>query len=543
MDNKLFTQVSRRMPTINPKIAKGLAVTEMRFAEQYIDDILRASVEDYPKDFTYVGIEHLTPFEEYLKTIEARGNIKPSFDMARTDFYGINLLFEYQGTVIKKFIYVPYVRKGGIISIRGASYAISPVLADKGISITKDSVFIQINKTKSTFRRRLKHHYLADENRKSPSITHGWLHHRTRKNNKEKGEIFLKMETCSAHYLFCKFGLLGTFKKFLNTNVKVGSEKEINYKNFPKEDWVICRSMGTKPTAIKTTNYTKNTIRLAIRRCDYDTISDSVIGAFFYVVDHFPDRIKPEYIDGTDDENDMWIILLGKIIGGTSGGEGAILETTRTHIASLDTYINSVAKKELEKGEIYADNIFELLYFIIEILSGMVSQPVEEISSIYDKQLIVLRYVLQDINDGLNSMFYRLTNKEAKKGLVLKDVQQIVRQVPRSDVAARMYRHNNINSVSSPGDNLFFKITGNIVLQTDSGSSGSFNKSGGGVDNSKYLHSSIAAIGSYLTLPKPEPTGRSRINPFLEILPDGSVNPDPKHKELLDRTQYSFRRN
>lgn len=543
MDRNLFDLVNRHMPKINPKIGNGMALYEMEFVVDYLHNILSSLQNDLPEGMLYKKIKRLTPLQEYLKTIEARGVNKASFDVARNDFFMVEITFEFKGEPLKKFLYLPYCRDGGLISIRGATFAIVPVLADKGISIAKDTVFIRIPKARIPFRKRLKHHFLCNGVRRSPSIPHSWIHNRSRKTDKSAGKVFMKMETTLTHYLFCKYGLRETFKRFMDIDIHVGWEDEINKKNYPEEDWVIFQSIGLKPPTLKTKTYSPNPIRMVMLKCDFDNIADSMVGAFFYLVDHFPERIQPEFIDGTENESYLWRVLLGKIIGGITGGEGAIKKGMDEHMGSLDSYIDPAARNILEQGEIYVEDFYQLLYYVIELLSGMVSQPIEEAADIYDKQLVVLSYALQDVVAGFNTLNYKLNSKAGKKELTYKDVSNVLRGIPKTEVALNMSRHNEINSISSPGDNKFFKVTSNVVLQTDSGSGANAGKTKtSSVDSSKFLHASIAEVGSFLTLPKSEPTGRSRINPFLKLASDGSIVRNPEHYELIEKTQKKFKR-
>lgn len=544
MDRDLFDLVNDKMPKINPKIANGLATSEMHYVVNYLHSILTALQDNLPEGLEYLGIIKMTPLQEYLKTIEARGGNKSNFDLARNDFFMVEINFKFNGEPINKHLYLPYCRDGGLITIRGATFEVNPVLADKGISISKDTIFIRIPKARMPFRKRLKHHFICNGKRHSPSIPHSWIHNRSRRSDKTAGKVFMKMETTLAHYLFCKYGLKETFKRFLDIDIQVGSEEEINEKNYPKDKWAIFQSMKLKPQTIKAKVYTPNTMRIAMPLCDVDNIVDSMVGAFFYIVDHFPTRIKPEFIDGTDNEIYQWRVLLGTIIGGITGGEGAIKRGMDEHMGSLDSYIDSAAKLILEQGDVFVDDFYQLLFYVIELLTGMVTQPIDEAANIYDKQLVVLSYALQSVVTGFNTLNYKLNSKATKKELTFRDVSKIIRSVPKAEVAMSMSTgHNEINSASSSGDNKFFKITNKIVLQTDSGVSGKGGKTKSSAsDISKFLHASISEVGSYLTLPKSEPTGRSRINPFLTIASDGTIIRNEEDRELLDRTQHKFLR-
>lgn len=544
MDPHLRQAVARQITPINSTIAEGLAVKEMRHVEQYMDDIIRCAEKSFPEGLSYIDYKRLTPVEEYIKATES-GSSRSQYEVARNDVYMIQLNFEWHGERITKPIYLPFVRDAGMIAIRGSSFAISPVLADKGISLGTDSAFVQIPKAKITFKR-TRHHFRYDGRIRTPNVVHSWLHNRDRKSARQIGKPAVNMETSLVHYLFAKFGVKETFRRFNGTQVEIGDSETINDKTHNPKKWVICQSCGRCPRRMRSRSrtYIVSDLRLAIRREDFDIISEAMIGGLFYVVDHFSTRIQPEFLDGTEDEVRLWRTLLGLIIGGITGGEGAVREAMNEHMDSLDSYIDAGAQATLMQGDIFVDDLYDLIYHVLEVLSQMVVQSSEAISTMYDKQLMVLRYVLRDVNDGIFNVLFRLKNRASKKPLTFIEVSKIIRQKLPTEAVLRMNnsgKHGEVNSVSSPGDNMFFKITSNIILQTDSGGNLRSAKTSK-ADKTKFLHASIAEVGSYAVLPKSEPTGRTRINPWVMIDESGSIRRDPQKQDLIDNTQKYIRR-
>ena len=103
------------------------------------------------------------------------------------------------------------------------------------------------------------------------------------------------------------------------------------------------------------------------------------------------------------------------------------------------------------------------------------------------------------------------------------------------------HKHSEVTSVSSPSDCMAFKITANLVLQSDIGSGNAAAKSLK-LDSSKVLHSSIAEVGQFNNLPKTDPTGRKRINPMLRLGHQWAVMPNPAHAALLASVEDDIRR-
>lgn len=103
---------------------------------------------------------------------------------------------------------------------------------------------------------------------------------------------------------------------------------------------------------------------------------------------------------------------------------------------------------------------------------------------------------------------------------------------------------NNIVSTESySGDNKFFKITSMMVPQAKSAKPSSKKRQRVNLkDPSMHLHASFADVGSYSYLPKSDPTGKSRINPHLQLTPQAEVIRSQKHLALIDSVQEAIKR-
>lgn len=536
MDPYLIKAISDKIPKITSDIAEGYAIKEFKYVESYVSSIIVGASNMFPPGLTYLGLRKLTPIEEFLKITESGGN-NASIDISRSDVYMVNLDFEYQGTVITKNVYLPFVRDGGMLSLRGSSFVVSPVLVDKGMSLGSDTVFIQIPKARNMYKR-VRYNILANGVRKTPNVPFSKIHNRSDK-KKGVGVKLIKAETVLAHYLFAKYGVRETFKRFCGVDIKIGDTTTITEALYPKDQWVICTCSGMKPKGLKTKFYTPTELAVAIRECDYDLVTESLIAGLFYVVDLFSDRIKVDFIDSTEYELRLWRILLGLVVGGVTGGEGAILDDMNEHMSSLDSYVDTRAKSMLAEGDIFVNDFYELLYFVIETLANMVTQTTTTLSTMYGKQLVVLRYALNDINECISRLGFQFQKSGGKKELSLNDVSKIIKNKLLTDAVFKMNivsKHGEVSSMSYSGDNKLFKITTNIVLQSDTGGNARGAKNTK-IDSTKFLHSSIAEVGSYTVLPKSEPTGRSRINPWVKLDAKGSILQDPDKIDLLGSVQ------
>lgn len=541
MDTELFDFIGQHFPQFNPLVCNGLAVAHMEQGEAYIDRIFKCAAQGFPQGLMYHGYMRCTPTEEYNVITAKRNNKGKSIEITRSDLYLVKYIFSYQGEELKpQYLYMPFVSNGGMIKILGSTFNISPVLADRAISVGVDSIFIPLNRDKLTFKR-LIHHMLVDGVRETTYVVWSNIHHPSKRRGRDMlVRKQVDMNATPVHYLFCKYGVTRTFGEFGAAEVVIGKD-DITPEKYPPSEWRICSSTGIKPRGVKGRVYTPSQIRLAIRKDHYNLMTSSMIGAFFYVVDHFPGSVDPEYVD----EKEMWMVLMGHIALEPNTSEGKMLIGIESHMSSLDGYIDGMVKEMLREDGVLVNDIYDLFAHIIETMPERVAQSGINVASMYGKKLTVLRYVFADIIVAIFKMMFDL-QKKSKKGtkiLSKKEVLETMQKHLKPELIVRLNRnHAEVSNISSPSDNMLFKITSNLVLQTNSAGPRRQKARTTFIDPSKSFHASIAEVGSINNLPKSEPTGRSRLNPFVQVSPDGSIQRDPKKRELMDRIQESIQR-
>jgi hypothetical protein len=536
MDNKLFDLVASQTPKFNDVIVNGLAVREMKYVEGYVDRIMRAASADFPPGLSYETYRRCTPQEEQAINTE-RLSGQSTLELARSDVYMVKYFFKFNGEELRPcYLNLPFVNDAGIIHIRGSVFSIAPVMADKAISVGSDNIFIPLNRDMLTFNRQIQHFYRNGE-RESVYVVWSPIYHLKKVPGRTQLRAPVKGFTTLIHYLFAKYGLRRTFAEFANATVEVGEGDEINPEKFPPSEWVICTSTQRKPLGVRDKYYVGTNTRLAIRKSDYNLTTMNLIGGFFYIADHFPQRVQAEYVD----ETILWRVLLGHLIFGGHGGEGKLQVDVDNHLKSLDGYLDNEAKLYLRSDDIYAEDIYMLFMYIIDKFSHLVTQSTGAVSSMYDKRLMILRYVLKDITRGINKFMYRL-NSNTKKALTANDIRKTMERFLKPNLIMGINKgHGEVSSVSSPGDNKYFKITSAGIPQTDS--SGGRSRSKTSLDDpANHLHSSIAEVGSFLTPGKSSPTGRGKLNPCLRIASDGLIVRDPDKQILLDKVQRRIQR-
>lgn len=537
MDPQLAALVDNDTPKLNPILANGLASIHMLKVEEYIDQVITLTAKGFPPGLEYHGYKRCTPQEEFRERTRRRDN-RQVFDIAESHIYMVKYLFTYMGEELPEmFLYLPYVNDGGTIKLGGSLFTISPVLADRVISVGISNVFIRLLRGKVTFMR-TPHQIYVDDKRETIQVTHGLIYN---KNDRQKRfETTIKINSVLPHYLFCKFGVKETFKKYGNTDIVIGSS-EIDTQSYPPEEWVICESMyeklPVKPKALGRFAYQPTNIRVAIRRKDFTPLVRQLVGGFYYVVDHFPDRLTLEHIEATN----FWKIMLGNILISGRVNAGILFNDMDEHINSLDEYIDIPVAVNLRDIGIHINDFYDLMVVVMDKFSDWTLEAGDNINSLYNKELSILYYVMYEITSAIFKLYFKL-KAGSNKVMNVKEVVNIFKTHLRTGLIFSITKmHGEISASSYSGDNKALKFTSIMVPQQDTNRLKSRKGRTAIEDPTKRLHVSVAEVGGYSNIPKSEPSGRSRLNLFVGVDSKNVVKRNPQLVPLLDHVEQMLK--
>ncbi len=540
MDKYLLALIRENSPKLNPDLAFGLATKHVPLVAKKVDSIFRTASAGFPEGLKYEGYVRCTPEEEYRERTRKVNN-QHTFECALSMTTMYRYLFSYMGQELEpRYLELPYVNfgEGGLITLRGSTFSIAPVLADKIFSVGSEGIFIPLQGAKLTFERV---YYTFSKDSELVEVHPIWspVYNRNAEQKKELNAQPVRGHTTMVHYLFCKYGVEETFNRYGGTHIVVGDEHTINQNTYPKEDWVICASSHKKPDGVRSKFHPTHNFRMAIPRGSYTDMVHSMVGVFFYVLDHFPDRFDSESLLDTV----RWQLAMAIFIFGAGENEGLLLKKMDAHLESLDTYLDEETRDKMHKEGIFVRDVYDMFMHIVETFHTRLTGEAKNISSMYDKQLMILRYITFDINMAVYNFSYALRNM--KKAIINpKDIITTMRKFLRSDLIYQLNQasHGEVASVTVPGDNMVVKITSRLVPQTNSAGGGLGHNSSSLTDPAKHLHVSNAAVGSFRNMTKSEPTGRDRINGYLQFDADGVVLRDPALEEITSATQARIQR-
>ena len=555
MDRATFEELMEDAPKFNQKLVEGLAVSEMQHIEEHIDKrIFKVAAAEFPPQLEYVRGERCGVEETLMETKKRQERQKKAtYEMAPSDMYLMKYLFTFEGKPLPPlYLMLPYVRQAGMLRIRGSLFHIMPVIADRSFSVGTDSIFLQVSRARMNFSR-MSYTLRVEGVREPQYMVHAKLHNKPGETGRGRNPLN-NLKTTMAHYLFAQYGVYEVFRRYCNVEVVFGYADEINHTTYPSPQWVICSSFHDDPKVVQAPEDRR--IRVAVRNLSDNSdkyylntgltrATLSMLAGFYYLVDHFPERFEPEYIQ----ERDLWIVLLGQLLFGSNTNVGLLQEGVMAHLNSLDNALDPEARDNLHKIGVECENLFDVLANLNETFTDRVNAAVRTVQSMYGKQLMILRYVLSDLAQSVNKFMFQVSKdaNNRKRPLNAADIDKLLKRHIKWDVLYKISgsKHGEVVSVSCPGDNMLFKLTSQTVLQSESNGPRSRTgtaKGRGGVDASMLLDVSIATHGSYNTMSKSEPSGRNKLNPYGTFTSDGLLYQDPKFSELLDPIQELIQR-
>lgn len=550
MDNTLFSYINnKRITPFNPVICDGLATSHLTMAEAHITTLTRWAMTGCHADFKFEGISPCTA-QEMLQVSLRKDGTRSLFEASDNDLVAVKLNWSWRGDkLMPAYIFLPYTRRGALIKIRGALFSISPVLVDKSISVGVNSIFIPLNGAKITFFR-LSQNVVIDDSNESIDVVWAKVYNRSDAALLKQDRKTVNADAVMVHYLLCRYGLVEAFKRYAGVDIIYGDGvNAINTDLYPADQYVICRSfakeVNLKPKGVLYNNYEPSDFRIAIPKSQWTATANSMIGGLYYVIDHFPQRIDSSVI-GTDQETvdleiDLWQLLLAHVIFATDVSEGKLQQDIAPHMRSISTYVDDETRDALITDGIYASDFFDLVANIIDTFSTRVTESAKGLASMYDKRLVILRYLLSPITHAIYTMMYAI--KGGKQIMDRENLNKCIKHfIKPLLIQAINHKHGEVRSISSSSDNMLFNVTSVVVLQTNSsGMTPSKSKSSVG-DPSRLLDASIAEVGSYAVVQKSEATGRGRLNPTVKISATGDILRDESKRVLIDSVQDKIRR-
>lgn len=527
----------------NSRFADGYAKQEIANSVDYVSKIFRCANKAFPEGLRFEYAEVCSARKAHNVVMERikKNDKKFSFDFAMTNIYLTQFNLSFKGTPLAPiYMYMPYTNDAAMMDIRDKAFYIKPVAADPLISVTPDSIYLPLNQTKMTTRSR-PHYVYKDELLTHIKIIDTTIHHSLSDVHRKDTKEARARITTNAHYLFCEFGFRETFRDF-GAVVEVGYKDTINTTKYPKEDWVIYRSTEDKNAVQlldsiyvaddRSKSYIPNKVCLAVKRKDVNRSVESLVGAFFYVLDLIP------LIDGEDDISYLddaawWTVRIGKIILGVDNDHRIIMKKMLMHFRTMASYIDPMAVDLMRDNNIFVEDMHAYLAWLINNFDDKCNNPDFSPSTMYGKYLLVNRFIFSKVREAIFKGVYELRQKSPEK-LNPRIIHTVLSSKLRPNLITRINNNfPNVSAVISASDSRLLKMGTEIVPQ-DNVRSGKPEKQPEMLQNPKWqLDPSYFDAGVGGAMSKHEPIGKDGGNPCIEVSFDGEIKPQPKLKKQI----------
>lgn len=541
MHQDLFNSIynDEAFPKWNPVVARNICYEMMQNVESYIHDTFVSSQGDYPALLKFTGIERVDPKTEF----EQGGWNKKTHEITQNSSYLVRVMFEYDGEQLEPFyMYLPYCYKGGLMVIGGAKFALTPVLIDPCISITDRNIYIPVGKNKIIFKT-WPYHFLENGERRNKSVVYATVYRGSKRKPGQMGAPTRNMNATMAHYLFARYGLSGTFEKYLGVDSVAVGHDGFDNTNYPEDEWVLCSSFGRKPDKLYIKSYYAPNFTLAIRKEHYTDEAQCLIAALFYIADHFPAQFND--IDRDITKNTFYQRILATVILPFEEHAPTAFSNMQKHITSLLSYVDEGLRQRLIAIEgIRVHDIFDLFANILFTYQERVTVTTRELTTMYNKQLVLLPYLLQEVIHNIYSLGWDLQASKEDPTFDKAKAERKIKNRLKGGISfilkINTSKHKEAAAINSATDNLITKISSPVVTQARM-SSPSSKRSRKPVTPDMTLSISIAEVGD-LTSDAGCHTGRSRLNMFVKVSDQGYIERNPELIDVVDKAQQQIGR-
>jgi len=534
----LRAAVAEDTPQVNPLIGNGLITAHIKQGLAYLDSVWREVAQSFPPGLKYMGCRELTPLEEFALRTRRTSSRPPQIDLARCDLRMVRFDLTYNGAPLDPVhLQVPFFGAGGSFHLSGSLYQYSPILADRVISVNRNGIFVKLLQTKIIFHRVIYYYNTNNPGKSQEIMPVVWGRIWNGSLDKPTGATKVNGHSTIAHYLFAQFGVKETFKRFADADVVYGDANQINESNYPRDKWIICTSANVQIGGRRRKHVEPNELHVAVLRSQYTHLVKTLIAGIFYVTDRFTYRRDYMRIENKD----RWRVMLGVLLFGRDKNEGALLADIDDHLKSMGRYVDAIATHNLRKVGYEITDIYELFILILNRIDAWIIEGDSSSSSLYKKEFSTLYNLYFNITSAIFHFLFELEKQQRRTGLSERHINEQLRAVIKPGlIFALKSGHGEVWVSDYVGSNMLLKCTSIITPQHKATQGG---RSSPTTDPARRLDKSHLEVYPVAGMTKAEPMGGTRINPFLNISEDGTINRNRDLAALVDYAGEMFAHN
>lgn len=553
MNNILANIIDENCPKFNKNVTEGVSNIILKTVPEYLDNIFKSSIKSLSQDvqLIYKGYRRLLPEEEFNELVLSNGN-KTVYDLAASDLYSVEFVFDYAGEEIRRKLYLPFSNRGNLIRISNTVYNIVPILSDTVISLSATEVFVRLLKDKITFRSKVMSFVLNNE-RVTGNVMYTNI---VKTTNVDIEDNIGRPLTSVSLYPLGKYGFRKTMERYVRTDKWLVTLDDVD--NL-KEEYNVFESTKQKPRSLKEIAYKGHDVKILVHKSiPISKFLEHFIFGIIYTLDLLPEQGEDfvYYVNNKDIEGEIfyWRVLLGRISYKNSARMEKITGDMEEHFITLEGYMDNLIIEKLNRNKIYIPgnppkpitNFYDLLAVIMENFSQWLLKFKEYNSNINNRYIDILYYILYDIIIGFNRVILNLNRRATKKAnLSVKEIRKLFNNefsFRKIFTLVKATQQNLCMQVTeSTSDIMYPKIT--AILEDQSRGNGVRRAKTTQIpENVLTLNGYDLYLGSLLFLTKAIPSPRFRSNLYMQYdINTGKLIIPPKIQKTIDKLETLLR--
>jgi len=536
--------LNKETDKFDKQLMEGVAIPYVDKIAEHLDAIIKSAISTLSEDInlTYKGWRKLTPREDYFNNINSSMS-KNIIDISTNYLTKIEFGFKYNDIEINRVIALPYVERGGVLRLSDAYYNVVPVLSEYPISPAPGELFIRLLRDKLNIKKMDRNILINDI--KTPKQILFSKSYKLLKNVNEVIPVTL--------YMFVKYGFFGVFKKYFNTEPLIFTDPNINTASL-REEYSEYTTVGMKPKNLQAPIYAPHSVKILIKKDAITPFLEIVVSSLIYSFDMTPQfamnlkkvagkKTEPNTYfttDDIDDESLFWISLLGKIVFKNKFSMDRIQVDMFEHIDILNGYMDTIIKDKLKEAGIVIEDFYDLTAWVMENFHELVMNYEKYSSSLENRYIEILYYLLFDLIVGINKAFLEFKRTASRKTMTEKETSRLFNKYMSSKKIFSLTSSVNgtsiaLSPIDSSGDSLVWKMTS--ILEDQNRANG-VRRSVRNVlpPNTRTLRAEDLAFGSMLYLSKKSPTPRLKVNPYVSVdVETGKIKLDDDVKRCVEK--------
>lgn len=560
----MLKMIDETLPKINPKIGQGIVYYDNQNPMVKVHETLTSSINNAIPGMKYEGWHWLTPEEEYKERAQLvrstkmnqkggdnyRSKAPSTINIDQNDMRMVCIKMSYKGKPLPdRNLLIHYVSKYNNMTINGARYRFAPVLYDAFPSVSKNDVFIQLDKAKVTFRNNKNVMLLRDDELIRINVVCSALFNdkgsaKTKQIKMQVADV--RMDTSLVHYMLCHYGINNLFEKVLklklNKDIYIYDELK-DTPGFNKDDYVVYKAAKKQPnTYLGHSNaWCPTYICVAVKKSKDTVLLRNYIAGLYYILGNFAAYLDIEALN----QPIKLMHTLGIILFGPTESLNMIVNKVDSHIRSLDSYMEASTAANIRSKGYHVNNIYDLMATVIENYDRWVAWYKQNSSSCYGKSISTRHYTYFQINRAVNLLVFALTGLYNRKGDnvreqdIVKELTQTLRQLMAYKVISE--HGSELAVLSDATDRPVLNAGTHLVPQSQTAPGGKNRRTS--ITPEVAADASVSVACSYLAILKSNPSGRAVINPFMLIDDDRIIRKPKNFENLLDKAQMYLKGN